>query len=63
MNLKDLEMEEIKGYIRAERNKGRSMREIVQEVALARDDVTILSHNARVARQQLVDSIERRRKA
>lgn len=30
MNLKDLEMEEIKGYIRAERDKGRSMREIVQ---------------------------------
>lgn len=32
MNLKNLELEEIRDYIRAEREKGRSMKEIVKMV-------------------------------
>lgn len=63
MNLNELKTEEIKYYIRAEREKGRDMREIFKEVAANRDDFTILSHNPSISEQQIIESVERRRKA
>jgi stalled ribosome rescue protein Dom34 len=57
MNLKNLEIEQIRDYIRAEREKGRSMEEIVKEVAASRNDVTILSHNSKTGRQQISSAL------
>lgn len=54
MNLKNLEIEQIRDYIRAEREKGRSMKEIVKEVATVRNDVTILSLDLKIGRQQIL---------
>lgn len=59
MNLKNLETEQIKNDIRSEREKGRSMREIVKEVADARDDFTILSHNHVLAKQQIIEVLSK----
>lgn len=59
MNLETLKTEEIKDYILAEQAKGRSMREIVKEVAAARDDFTILSHNSDIAKQQMLDVLKK----
>lgn len=58
MNLKNLELEEIRDYIRAEREKGRSMKEIVEEVADVRNDVTILSHDLNIGRQQILSALK-----
>ena len=57
MNLKDLEIEQIRDYIRSERDKGRFMKEIVEEVASVRDDVTILSHDSKTGRQQILSAL------
>ncbi|MBE9077442.1 hypothetical protein IQ241_09050 [Romeria aff. gracilis LEGE 07310] len=57
MNLKTLKTEEVKQYIRAEREKGRSMSEIVQEIAAVREDFTILSHNPEVAERQMLEAL------
>ena len=59
MNLETLKTEEIKDYIQAEQAKGRSMREIVKEVAAARDDFTILSYNSETAKQQMLDVLQK----
>lgn len=59
MNLETLQTEEIKGYIQAEQAKGRSMREIVKEIAAARDDFTVLSHNSEIAQQQILDVLQK----
>lgn len=59
MNLKDLKTEQIKDYIRTEQEKGRSMREIVKEVANARKDCTVLSHNSELAKQQIVEALSK----
>ena len=59
MNLKDLKTEQIKDYIRTEQEKGRSMREIVKEVADTRKDCTILSHNSELAKQQIVEALSK----
>jgi hypothetical protein len=59
MNLKTLKTEEIKDYIRAEREKGRPIQEIVREVADARDDFTILSHDSKVSKQQILEALNR----
>lgn len=60
MNLKSLKTEQIKDYIQAELKKGRSMPEIVKEVADTRNDFTILSVNdsPEVAHQKIVNALE-----
>lgn len=60
MNLKDLKTEQIRDYIRFEREKGRSMQEIVKEVADARDDFTILSHDSKIADQQIIEALRKK---
>lgn len=59
MNLKNLEIEQIRDYIRSERDKGRSMKEIVEEVASVRDDVTILSLDPKIGRQQILSALKK----
>ena len=61
MNVKTLKREEIRGYIQAERQKGRSMREIVKELADNRDDVTILSHDPKISEQQVIEALTKKR--
>lgn len=58
MNLKNLELEQIRDYVRAEREKGRSMKEIVEEVADVRNDVTILSHDSETGKQQILSALK-----
>lgn len=58
MNLKELKTEQIKDYIQAEKEKGRSLREIVEEVAEARNDVTILSHDLQTGNQQILEALK-----
>ena len=60
MNLKDLKTEQIRDYIRSEREKGRSMQDIVREVADARDDFTILSHDSKIAEQQIIEALSKK---
>lgn len=60
MNLKDLKTEQIRDYIRYEREKGRSMQEIVREVADVRDDFTILSHDSKIAEQQIIEALSKK---
>lgn len=62
MDLKDIKIEEIRGYIQAERQKGRAMREIVKELADNRDDFTILSHDPIIGHQQIIDSLKQYQK-
>lgn len=57
MNIKNLETEQIRSYIRTEREKGRSMQEIVKEIADARDDCTILSYDSQIAKQQILAAL------
>ncbi len=59
MNLKNLKTEQIKEYIRTEHKKGRSMKEILKEVANAREDFPILSHNSKIARQQIMEALSK----
>lgn len=59
MNLKNLEIEQIRDYIRSERDKGRSMKEIVKEVADVRDDVTILSLDSKIGTQQILSALKK----
>ncbi len=61
MNVKTLKREEIRGYIQAERQKGRSMREIVKELADNRDDFTILSHDPQISEQQMIEALTKKR--
>jgi hypothetical protein len=56
-----LKREEIRGYIQAERQKGRSMREIVKELADNRDDFTILSHDPQISEQQMIEALTKKR--
>ncbi len=58
MNLKQLDTEQVKDYIRYEREKGRSMREILEEVVKVRSDVTLLSNNSEIAEQQILSALE-----
>lgn len=57
MNIKSLKIEQIRDYVRTELDKGRSMREIVKEVADARDDCTILSYDSEIAKQQIIAAL------
>ncbi len=61
MNVKTLKLDEIRDYIRSEREKGRSMREIVKELADNRDDVTILSHDPKISEQQVIEALTKKR--
>ena len=61
MNVKTLKREEIRGYIQAERQKGRSMREIVKEVVDTRNDCIILSHDPQIAEQQTIEALTKKR--
>ncbi len=61
MNLKNLPLEEIRGYIQSERKKGRSMREIVKEVVDTRNDCIILSHDPQIAEQQTIEALTKKR--
>ena len=61
MNVKTLKREEIRGYIQAERQKGRSMREIVKELADNRDYFTILSHDPQISEQQMIEALTKKR--
>lgn len=54
MNLKNLKTEQIKDYIQDEQKKGRSINEIVKEVVEERNDVTILSPEPAIAKQQML---------
>ena len=54
MNLKNLKTEQIKDYIQEEQKKGRSINEIVKEVVEERNDVTILSPEPAIAKQQML---------
>ena len=58
MNLKSLKTEQIKDYIRDEQEKGRSLKEIVKEVVEERQDVTILSHESKAAKQQILEVLK-----
>lgn len=58
MNLRDLKIEEIRVHIRAEHEKGRSMGEIVTEVASSPNDVTILSHDSKTPKQQILSVLK-----
>lgn len=61
MNVKTLKTNEIRGYIQAERQKGRSTREIVKELADNRDDFIILSHDLKVSEQQVIEALTKKR--
>lgn len=61
MNLRNLPLEEIRGYIQSERKKGRSMREIVKEVVDTRNDCIILSHDPQIAEQQTIEALTKKR--
>lgn len=59
MNPKEIEFDQIEDYIRQEKEKGRSIKEIVKELAVVRSDVTVLSHNAEVAERQIIEALKR----
>ena len=62
MNLKDIKTEEIKDYIQQEKDKGRSVKDIVKEILEVRNDVTLLSHNPIIGNQQIIDSLKQYQK-
>ncbi len=62
MNLKDIKTEEIKDYIQQEKDKGRSVKDIVKEILKVRSDVTLLSHDPIIGNQQIIDSLKQYQK-
>lgn len=62
MDLKDIKIEEIRGYIQQEKAKGRSVRDIVKEIVAVRSDVTILSHEPIIGHQQIIESLKQYQK-
>ncbi len=59
MNLKEIEFDQIESYIQQEKAKGRSVKDIVKELAEVRSDVTILSHDPVIAEQQMLSALKR----
>lgn len=59
MNLKEIDIDQIQDYIQQEKDKGRSMKEIVKELAEIRSDVTILSHDPVISKQQILAALEK----
>ena len=62
MNLKDIKTEDIKDYIQQEKDKGRSVKDIVKEILKVRSDVTLLSHDPVIGNQQIIDSLKQYQK-
>lgn len=62
MNLQDLTQEQVKEYIHAEHHqKGRPMREVIQEVVAVRDDFILLPANPEVAKAMMLEALNRSR--
>lgn len=59
MNLKEIEFDQIEEYIQQEKAKGRSMKDIVKELAEVRSDVTILSHDPVIGKQQILAALKK----
>lgn len=53
MNLENIKIEQIKDYIQQEKAKGRTIKDILNEIDTVRSDVTILSHDPILAEQQM----------
>lgn len=62
MNLKEIEFDQIDEYIKQEKDKGRSMKDIVKELDEVRSDVTLLSHDPVIGNQQIIDSLKQYQK-
>lgn len=58
MNLKNIEIGEIKDYIEQEKAKGRSIKDILKEIVAIRRDVTVLSHDPITGRRQIIESLK-----
>lgn len=58
MNLKDIEIGEIKNYIQQEKAKGRAVKDILKEIVTVRSDVTVLSHDSKTGHQQIIESLK-----
>lgn len=58
MNLKEIEFDQIDEYIKQEKVKGRSMKDIVKELDEVRSDVTILSHDPVIGKQQILAALK-----
>lgn len=58
MHLEDIKIEQIKDYIHQEKDKGRTVREILKEIVTVRSDVTILSHDPIVAEKQMREALK-----
>ncbi len=59
MNLKEIEFDQIEEYIQQEKAKGRSMKDIVKELAEVRSDVTILSYDPVIGKQQILAALKK----
>lgn len=57
MSLQDLTQDQVKEYIHAEHQKGRSMKEIVQEVTALRDDFVLLPPDPKRAKAQMLKAL------
>lgn len=58
MNLKDLTRDQVKEYIHTEHHqKGRPMREVIQEVVAVRDDFILLPANPEVATAMMLEAL------
>lgn len=58
MNLQELTHDQVKEYIHTEHHqKGRPMREVIQEVVAVRDDFILLPANPEVAKAMLLESL------
>lgn len=58
MNLEDLTQDQVKEYIHVEHHqKGRPMREVIQEVVAVRDDFILLPANPEVAKAMMLEAL------
>jgi hypothetical protein len=62
MNLQELTQDQVKEYIHTEHHqKGRPMREVIQEVVAVRDDFILLPANPEVATAMMLEALDRTR--
>jgi len=58
VNLRDLTHDQVKEYIHTEHHqKGRPMREVIQEVVAVRDDFILLPANPEVAKTMMLEAL------
>jgi hypothetical protein len=57
MNLRELTHDQVKEYIHTEHQKGRPMREVIQEVIAVRDDFVLLPANPKVANAKMLEAL------